>query len=265
MIYGSSFTYDGVSSDSYNVILCTIDNFGLDEADMGLGTEIIWDSSSLAERYEYASKYSSVLSFEMTLCNKDFTSFTRTQVRSLAKWLTGRTKSAWLSIKDEAYDDLHYNCRVVSMAKKKAGSRVLGLVLKWECSSPFAYTEEYTCRYTITGPGQQVILYNDSDDTEHYLYPCLTIEARDNMDFFSIVNESDQNRETKLNQIAYNEIIRMDNQNGILSTNIHDKALLPLFEGRKWFQLLAGENRLRITGNCNLSISYRFPRKAGDF
>lgn len=265
MVFGSSFTYDGISSDSYQILMCTIDNYGLSDVDMGLSTEIIADSATFLERFEYSANYTSVITFDMTLCKKDFTDFTRPQLRSIAKWLTGRKKSAWLSIKDEAYDDIHYKCRVVSMIKKKIGPNVCGLLLKWECSSPYAYTEEYAYRYSIHGAGQEIILYNDSDDTEHYLYPSLTIQAKDTMASFLIINESDQNRTTKINNIAYNEIIKMDNQNGVLSTNIHDKKLLPLFETRKWFRLAPGENKLKITGNCDLSISLRFPRKAGDF
>lgn len=265
MVFGSSFTYDGINSDSYNVIMCSIDSFGLDDIDTGLSTEIISDSTSSIERFEYSAKYNSVITFEMTLCNKDFTSLTKNQIRNITKWLTGRKKAAWLSLKNENYDDVNYKCRVISATKKKVGDTVLGLLLKWECSSPYAYTEEYVYNFSINGSNQEVIIYNDTDDTENYLYPNIIIKSKSNMEVFSIYNVSDNNRLTKLKNIVYNEVIQMDNQNGIISTNIHDKKLLPLFEGRKWFRLVEGENILKITGNCDLSISLRFPRKVGDF
>lgn len=265
MVYGSSFIYDGICSDTYNLLLCSFESAN-EESNMGLDTEILYDvSSSSIKRYEYNIKYSGTISLEMTLAKKDFTYFTRIEIREICKWLTGKKSSAWLSILDEEFDDLNYKARVTSISKKKIGGNVAGLIIKWENSSPYAYTSEYTYEYTISQNDYLISFFNDSDDINNYLYPYVEIRAFQNIDRLSIVNTSDNNRLTRINNIVYNEIITMDNENGVIHTNIHDKKILPLFETRKWLRFISGENILKVNGNCNLKISCRFPRKVGDF
>ena len=265
MIYGSSFTYDNISSDTYNVMLCSFNKSGLDDVDMGLDIEILSDTvTSRHDKLEYGMKYSSVLSFNMEISIRGSEYINKNQIRDITRWLSGRNKSSWLVIQNEEYDDVQYYCRVTSIKKKEYGGNVVGFLLTWTCSSPFAYTSEFNYGYDINKENYQLNFFNDSDEYD-YLYPKVRIVVGENTDTITIVNTSDSGRKFKITGLVEGEVIDIDNKNGIIKSNIQNKKMLPLFETRKWLRFRDGENKLIINGMCKVDISFRFARKVGDF
>lgn len=266
MVYGCEFQYDGVSSKEYHLTMCNTENSSMEDADMGLNLDILYDASSAPLRYEYSVKYNETISFLMMVVKDNYSYFTRNEVRDISKWLTGRKTAAWLTIIDTGYDDINYLCRVTGIQARKIASETYALLLTWTSASPYAYSNEETYTYHITQKNQEIHIYCDSDDINDYVYPYLTIETLNNAtDTISIVNKNDNDRLTRIRGLTKYEIITLDNQKGIINTNIHSKRMLPLFETRKWFRLLSGENVIVVNGNCKITVSFRCPRKVGEF
>lgn len=90
-VFGKSFEFDGVSSEDYNIMLCT-----LDKPDNNRTSAISYDilSGDIAPNRPipnlYNKKYNKVLEFKITICKKCMFKdrFTTTEQQELIRWFT---------------------------------------------------------------------------------------------------------------------------------------------------------------------------------
>lgn len=289
-IFGSSFTYNGKSSDDFGVILCTSEQ--LDSIPMGLTRETLKGeiTSKRPIANWYNTKYSDVLSFEVTITKPEDRAFSRDEVRDINAWLTGPRTPTLLFFEDEAFDPINYY-GVFTDVSNVYGSGIIMLKYTFTADAPYGWSNEREFKYT-SGGNFEVI--NDTDEMNDFTYPLLEITANagekisiDNISEISndllshkieitIPEKEDkvnyQNPlyiDSKYHKIYFYDSISRKNIPVSLSnlgftvenlTNLDNGSL-----GLYWPRLVPGTNKFQITGDCKIKMTFRCPRKVGAY
>lgn len=258
-IYGTSFIYDDISSDDYNLLLCGIGDEGEEEIDMGLNIEPVTSESGRPWQMDYGIRYSNPLSFSMVVAHKDGTPFTYRQIRDIAAWLAGRRQPHWLRIFREGDDDICYCCRATEIYKRKIGGTVIGLGILFTCNSSYAFSEEIVKNFEISESGKNFEIYADSD-AEEDIKPLITAKMKsENLKIENLTT----GQKLELKNFLQGDEITIDNFNQIILINQSYKTLGEDFN-LGWLSLRRGTNELRAEGIGTLAFRYRNFWKGGD-
>ena len=204
MFTATSFIYDGIPSEEFNVMIYSFDD--QDTVDDELWTNSIVEDR-LNTRYDpvfYGININKQLSFELTIGSTDY--MTRYEVERIAHWLTSHETYKWLEICQDDMQDYRYNVIFTEVRT----IHINGLPVAFRCTavtdSQFAYS--YPVEYSFNVRDGKIInqmadgkvgvyssanIFNKST-YNGYLYPMMTIEVADGCEKFSIVNASDKNR-----------------------------------------------------------------------
>lgn len=282
-LYGSNFTYDGKSSETYSVVMCT--DGAIESVPMGLSRELIVGEMTAhrpTSNY-YGVKYSEVLSFEITITKKENDPFTRQEVRDINKWLTGVKTPSVLSVVDEDTESEQVDYIGLFTGVDNAyASGIVMLTYNFQTNAPYAWSKVQTSTYTSESTLGTTIDC-DSDEINEYIYPTITIEANAGTTI-TLTNKSDLSMDansmkitfpqaastvyidSKYHKIYYinssgeQQMLTLD-EIGISTDDANKTGILSIY----WFRLLSGENAINISGNCTLTFSYRVPRKVGAY
>lgn len=127
------------------------------------------------------------------------------------------------------------------------------------CDAPFAWENERT--YNYNNPSGNILFQNLTDYND-YTYPKIQMTCNKAGGTISIINKTDENRETKLVNLSQNEVITLDNSLQIITSSL-DLNRLSNFN-KKFFRLLPNLNTLSVSGNIsNLKIMHKPARKVG--
>lgn len=162
--------------------------------------------------------------------------------------------------------------------------KIVSLVATFVTNSPFAWTP----LMTIDAQNNELLLRIRSADKYREIYPLIAFTPAvddGSSDLYSYVTfrntRDDLGIQLKLYQgvTTYVDcekcIIYYDNQSENIYTNIDDileQEINTITENGEidnlhiyWPKLYYGENKIEITGDCQVSISYREPRKVGEY
>lgn len=143
------------------------------------------------------------------------------------------------------------------------------LELTFRTNSPYAWTMPYIESFNLLNNNTTTIIeIENKSNVLSYFYPKMEISLLQlngnatNTKQIKIKNLSDGGREFILginNDLVGNEVIGIDNENGIIKTGnqIHNNVFTKF--NRKWLRFVYGVNRLEVTGKCQLSIKNQFP------
>lgn len=260
-VYGTSFIYDGISSDRYQLLLASIGDESDDEVDMGLNVDPLVSDSPLPFKQDYGVQYSNPLSFRITVTHKDGSYFSYFQIREIAAWLTGRQRPCWLQILHPDYDNVFYCCRATEIYKKKLYGKVIGLSITFTCNSSFGFSDEIKKTFVIDQPDYTFTLYNDSDE-ETPIRPLITAQMASVSPTLKIENLT-TNDIFQLDNILSSDKVTIDNQNQFILINGRYKNLGTDFN-LGWIHLKRGINEIKVNGNSTLEFRYRYLLKGGD-
>lgn len=278
-LFGKSFTYNNKNSDDFDLVLCTMEP--IDEVPMGLQREIIKGNitSNRPVANHYNVKYSDVLAFEITFLKRNKERFNRTDIREINAWLTSPKHPCLLHILD--FDDMvdeyvdYFGC--FTEVSSSYASGVITLTYIFTCNAPYGWSKEYTYDYTCKD-STSFICYNSSDELQEFIYPFITVTATAKSSIV-ITNETEI-EDFKLTFPNNDLPLYIDSKNHKIYQIIGSKEVLvtlsdlgwdadtlsSVSDGSKaiyWFRLVPGQNKISVTGNCNISLSYRVPRKVG--
>lgn len=198
-IFGSSFTYNEKSSDDYGVILCATE--AVDSIPMGLTREGL--KGEITSRRPvanwYNTKYSDVLTFDVTITKPENRAFSREEVRDINAWLTGPRTPTLLFFEDEAFDPINFY-GVFTDVNNVYGSGILMLKYTFTSNSPYGWSNEFQYIYnnledkklsveqgSVTGSGKDLVIAvqnngyfsieNSTDELNDFVYPLIAINA----------------------------------------------------------------------------------------
>ena len=177
-IFGSSFTYNGISSDDYGIILCAVTQ--LDSIPMGLKREVIKGeiTSNRPVANWYNAKYSDTLSFEITITKPEDRAFSREEVRDINAWLTGPRTPTLLFFEDEAFDPINYY-GIFTDVTDTYGSGIIMLTYTFTADSPYGWSNEreFKCTSSSASSTTKFEIINDTDELTDFVYPLFEIKS----------------------------------------------------------------------------------------
>ena len=178
--------------------------------------------------------------------------------RAINKWLAGT--GLYQDLIFDGVDDV-YHVVCTRITDVTYGGRD-GKLIEFESNSPYAFSKSKTEVVPIVDSPTTLRIFNNTDDTSDY-YPIWHIKAIDS--YIKIENLEDNSLcELNFATLGTNEIIldgqhfRVTDKNGVV---------IPFYkmnwDHAQWPHFVPGLNNIKITGKCNLSITYHFARRVG--
>ena len=261
-----SFSYDGVSSNAFNLEVGWFEGDLENATSTGLTVEVKRGDMNMVrtEPNQYGVVYTDTLTFDFAVINKDRNSFTKEESYKLNTWLRGSDTYKKLIFQDASYQTIVYYA-VCTDIVDAVYNGVNGKKITFTCNSPFGFTPK-SYRKVVVNSGSESIRLNNLSDKGIY-FPTVKIKSN-NGATVQIINHTDNDRTTAitLNKVTGNTVII----NGEKST-ITDEGgnLIPAYkigwsaETINWPRMLKGKNEFEIIGNCEMTFEMEFPRKVG--
>ena len=280
-----SFTFDGQNSDSYNLMMCWIDETANVSAN-GLRRSINSGETNHVrlKTNNYGVSFEGNIEFSFYVIKRDETPFTRQESMAVNRWLTGSSVPRALYFNDNAVPSLHYYA-VCTEIEDKVILEHQAKKLVFKTNSPFGFTDPVEKRFLVAG-GEVFSIDNLADTVSGIFYPRILLSAR-GTDAVVIENMSDHKSVTfRLGLVppddSGNRSILVDNAQMKLIDLNDGSRLIPFhevgwttqyssyvssndtyMESIYWLRLIRGTNTIRITGDCEVTFIFEFPRKAG--
>lgn len=210
---------------------------------------------------EYGTKYSDTLTFEIAIIKSDSSSFTEEEQRKINRWLTSSQFSQFAEFTSCTNKKTTYKGLFTDVRWKVSGIGIIGAVCEFTCNSMYSWS---VFSQSFNGPGTYRITA-DSDEEESYLYPVMTVTSNTSSDI-EVCNITDNNHKMQIHANA-NLPMRFDCRYCIPSAattnNIISYADLGWADVGNiyWLRFLPGDNELKITGDAQVTISFKCPHK----
>ena len=183
----------------------------------------------------------------------------RYEIDEIASWLTGHNSYHWLEIEQEDMEYIRYRCIVSDLSIVSYGNIPWAMKATIICDGPYAYMYPQDFSYNVNG-SMEFSFINESSHNGYYM-PILEFKPRTGGSL-TIENITDHNRLFSLSEIpAGAASVVINNDTGVI-TNSLGVNLYPNFNF-KFFRLVRGYNRIKVTGNGTLIIRCEFPINAG--
>lgn len=244
-----SFEHSSESEDNLGITSSTIEEFvGQNPVPIYLGQK-------------YKNKLQPIITLIKNPCeNKDNLNFSEKELRTILRVITGYRGYKWLKVVNyEIDDDLWYRARVSDVDYKRVGGHVVGVVLKMECDSAYAWSKEYDANIVAIA-GKVFRLYNNTDDLNNYVLPC--VEIKPLVDGIVKITNITENRVTEIENVKANEKITIDSQRETIESDIEHNLLLNDFN-LNWIRLVPDKNEFVSDTDININFKFRVPRKVG--
>lgn len=255
-------------ASEYNLIPVSFEYSGEDDNDFQMGSET--DEEYIGRNtipLDYGSNHHGKLEFSITfmknICNLNGDkSFNNHEIRSILRELTGKQyyrNFYFLDYELHTDEKVHYRVKIIQTERKRINGKIIALKFTFQCDSFWAYTDEQIFKFKVKS-GQTISFYNSSDELNDYLCPKIEIYSFSNINKLSVINKSDHNRETIIQNIESNETIFLDSKNEIISSSNVDRLIVNDFN-LKWLKFIPGKNDLMFSNECEVVIRYQLLRK----
>ncbi len=263
--YGSSFIYDGVASELYDLRIFEFEPSN--PASSPVAGDASINEKWLYRRetpYFYGRYYETPLEFDFTVGS--FSYIDGGARHAIESWLLGRAGYKQLRIVQDDIYEIVFNAIFTLSTHLYVGNLNYALTLHARCDRPWGlyYPPTLKKTYLAGGMSDSFSYFNDSS-YEGYNKPIITFTtdvSASSTNYFSIINTSDSNREFRFDKLNPIETITVDNDRGIITS---DAGLLRMGNFNKnFFRLVQGRNDLVLTGYItDFTIDAIFPKGVG--
>jgi len=257
--YGNIITFDGVSSEIFNLYITTPDS--------SEKTTVIDLKSDLNKPYrqsEYLPKkqYTDSPNY-LSISLLSDTILTRSQIDNIEEWLyrsDGEFRK--LTINQEDMENYYYNCRLQRMDFETFANKIHIIHLVFETDSIYARENPVTLIYTdFTNP----ISFNNtsSEDEMSPVFQITMSASGGTVKIEDTTNTDTYLKSMELTNLQANEVITINSKTCVLSSNLRTN-ILGNFSYINFIRFSKGLHSLAITGNITeLKIIYQNGRKFG--
>lgn len=261
--YGSSFIFDNISSERYNLKITT------PKSDETINiSEYKSDLIKTPRRTKfYATKQRVDEPLTLTVSIYSETPLTRNQIDQIERWLF-RTDGQFRKLRinqEDMQGYYYYNCRLEKMEVETFGNLPYQVNCILRCDSQYAWQNQQTRVYNITSTPYIAKFVNIS--SEDIMSPVYIIKCNSANGTIKIVNN--QYEDVRLSTMEFTglqngEILTLDTEHGIITSNLRTNGLLDLFVYPNFMKLPRGVNEFTITGNISeFKLVYENGRKIG--
>lgn len=270
------FTFNGRSCREFGLIMC---DFNGSDREGGTHTAagkpqvetVFRQHRSLLRGVEDDEKLSFPLSFGLCPDRIERRQFLdRFEIEAVSAWLTGHKGWGWLTVEQDDLAHVRYRCMITELAEVSSGWETYGFTCTVQCDSHYAYMFPQEYKYHCNNE-LNIDFFNRSSMNDPY-FPALAIEPLGSGGV-SVVNQSLGGVGPAWGDLAYVNgaklaalpslaglKIKLD-ENGVL-TNPEGLNLYPHYNFER-LGLVRGENKLVVTGKCDLTIRCEFPVDVG--
>lgn len=277
------FTYNGDSTEDHGVMICSF-NGGDEEPVSGGKIEMITFKAPNSNKWiKTNATYKEPLTFSFEICKNPCTAslqdefvFSPADQIEMQRWLE-RKEFHYLTFDDGDMEDIYFNSQI-KLTEQKNGGQIIGYKLDVTCDAPWGWSEERVANISSSDT-TTIELCNWSDET-CVIFPTVKIFCKEGtvespQDIIIRNNLTKTKMEIK-NCVAGEVILIHDRK--IESSECYETPIG--FEGKhstlckdfNWNWLSIGfsigntcderGNELTVTGNCDIQLSWREPRKA---
>ena len=253
------FEYAGQRLSNFNMIICNFGSKGLET--ISNGSTITFNMIPTLNGYKHnliSSKYEECLTTTLQVCKNsctsDITEISKTELRTLMRWLN-RKNFQKFKLLDEDNIDIYHEA-VINVSRIEIDGRVYGLELEIETNRPFALKEAKTITIKNTEQNGKYSI-NDVSHEEGYIYPCTEITISDDASGDLEIYNAIEDRTTLIKNCVAGETIIMDYpviQSSISSHNIQNDFNWNFFRVANTFD--NSRNDLTISLPCSIKVTY---------
>ncbi|MCI8793102.1 MAG: hypothetical protein HFG38_09935 [Eubacterium sp.] len=271
-MYCTEFVFDGISSKEYDIFICSFD--GSHSGEMTAGNHIEFTSFKAPNSNKWSkigATYNEQLTFSFQVCkyrngSHDIKPFSERELAFLLRWLV-RKDYKWLQFIQEGYENIFYNCQL-NVERYVISGQCYGLTLTANCDAPFGWSEIMST--TISSSTEKTVKLYDSSDEIGEIYPSVEIFVKGNKQDILIENLF-TDKKMEIRNCIPNEHIIMKNMIlnseyiGFKKSSENHAGIMDDFN-YQWLTigntLDNRENEIKVTGNCEVILEWRVPRKA---
>lgn len=263
--YASTFSFNGISCETYDLMIYDIDNKDNGQSDIASAVSIV--EENMARKWKpffYGTNIEGKLTFDFVFgvneCRLDQEDYlTRDEIDTIATWLTGHDEYMWLEFDNEEFSGIRYRCMITGLKIVSYGHVPFSFQATVTCDGPFAYRQPQEVTYQISGTRQ--ISIENLSSLNGYYYPEIEFNLSSGTGF-SITNTTDDSRTLSFsNMPAIVRRVYVNNETCVI-TNERDLNIYPYCNFR-WLRFKRGTNNLTVTGYGTLKIKCEFPVNVG--
>lgn len=272
MLLSKPFVFDGVSSETYNLIIYHLSDDAVRELEFGTNVDIIEERlPKKTSPIHYGVNINQPMTFSITFGAVDYLS--HETVDKVIGWLTGHNQ--YKNFEFEMNNN--YYIRLKCMMNNFKPEYINGLPVAFSCDvvcdSQFSHSPTLTKFIELTNVDKDYTVKNLSVHNG-YIYPSFEFKLQ-NIKSINITNKTDNDREFVVSDIpaaftASEVTLNIDNDNQIISASNSNFNAYEFFNGN-FFRLLKGDNDLTLSAEpldasgdykCELTMHYEFLRKS---
>lgn len=266
MLNATEFSYDGVYSGKYGLLIATINGDSLGETSY-IVPEISTSKSANSKRFYYGGmSYSEPPTYQFSLVSP--TPLPDAVQREVMTWLDSRKGFRRLDIYQPEFLDYYFMCIFTIDQIIYHKGFCVGFNITATFDSPFQYKRIPKTKISSDGTTKTVIVLNASDVPDDYIYPKITFKSKgyltpmtdgnkvidENCNIW-IANKTDFEATGNLRPFTFykvtnNTTITVDNELKIIDGDAH----LGNFKDKNWFRLLPGKNEIEVMINGEATI-----------
>lgn len=189
----------------------------------------------------------------------------RPKVSDISAWLTGHQQYKWLEIHRDDLEHVRYKAIITHLEPTVLNGDVFGFraAVQCDCHLAHGYPETFNCKADGTNEFRIV----NSGSYNGYIYPFTEVLLKAGSTSFSVINESDNDREfcIQLPQpLGIDVTFKIDNGCFVVQcdaaqiTNVYE-----CIKGYREFRLVRGVNDLKITGHGSIKNTCEFLYNVG--
>lgn len=253
--YGSSFSFNGISSEQFGLRIAELDAGGVNEMMGSASLEIKEDKIYRRPTpFFYGVTPSPKLSFPVSAFSED-TIDADIYSKIQKAYFSSKNYKRFQIVQNDLMD-IYFDALLLDPKVTKVGNETKGISFIVSCSSPFAWHFPKTRSYTYAGAviDENIIFNNESDDAESYLYPNLTIIMNSSGGDVTITNSDDGSRVFEFTSLSADENIIVDcyrqtikSSTGLRRINNFNKKYLRFVNGLNHLRVQGGVYRLILT------------------
>jgi len=246
MLSSAAFTYDGIASDSFGLLISEIggDNFQQTSPFVSAVKAI---KTPGQKRFFYTGReLDDMPQKTFSVFSADGSPISDIVQRDILSWIADREGFKELQFIQPDLIDYTYKCIFSQTEKQFHRGNVVGFIFTAAFDSVYAYGTPRKKVINGVGPAQTVKIINESDVKDSYVYPIITLKSTSAGTNFitSIINLTDDaTREFKF-VLRSNEKVVIDNELKIITADGSHR--LADFN-KNWLRLVKGVNELKIS------------------
>jgi len=245
--YGESFTYNGISSETFGLKIFTPDS---NEKTTILNLNSNLTKSPRQSKFAPTKQYvNEPRNIPIALYSE--TVLTQAEIDAIYQWLfLADNEYKVMTIEQDDMEDYYFNCRLIELQNETFGNKTQQIHAIMQCDSIYAWENLQTLTYTnFASP---ITFKNTSSEDimkPTYKFTCNssggTIKLVD--DFYPTAIENTMEFKGLLN----GEVITIDTEHNIITSSLRTSGLLDLFVYPKFLRLKRGTHHFTITGNIS--------------